>query len=126
MASNLKISELEANGRGSGSTPAAPAQAEPDESEPRGEFHNFIADIEDLITSMTSLTGEDLTRAKAKLSARVAAARESIDEMSSEVVQRARKTARVTNRYVEDNPWQAVGIGAALGLLIGVLLGRRN
>src|SRR6185295_11615250 len=29
-------------------------------SEVNGEFHSFIADIEDLITSMTPLTGEDL------------------------------------------------------------------
>ena len=126
MASNVKVSEIDSNGRGGRSTPAAQARGETDESASKGEFHNFIADIEDLITSMTPLTGEDLARAKAKLSARVAAAKESVDEMSSEVVQRARKTARVTNRYVEDNPWQAVGIGAALGMLIGVLLGRRN
>jgi ElaB/YqjD/DUF883 family membrane-anchored ribosome-binding protein len=126
MVSNVKVSDIETNGRGSGSTPAVQALGESEESEPRGEFHNFIADIEDLITSMTSLTGEDLARAKAKLSERVAAAKESVDEMSTEVVHRARKTARATNRYVEENPWQAVGIGAALGLLVGVLLGRRN
>ena len=109
-----------------GSIPAALAPAESDAAAPESEFHNFIADIEDLITSMTPLTGEDLARAKAKLSERVAAAKESVTVMGSEITHRARKTARVTNLYVEEHPWQAVGIGAALGLLIGVAVARRK
>jgi hypothetical protein len=28
------------------------------------EFHNFVADMEDLITKTTSLTGEDLQKAR--------------------------------------------------------------
>jgi ElaB/YqjD/DUF883 family membrane-anchored ribosome-binding protein len=28
-------------------------------------------------------------------------------------------------RYVRDNPWQAIGIAAAAGLVVGVLLARR-
>jgi ElaB/YqjD/DUF883 family membrane-anchored ribosome-binding protein len=114
------IAETDANGHGAGSAAtAAPASSS-------GEFHNFIADIEDLITSMTPLTGEDLARAKARLSERVSTAKQSIAEVSEEVAHRARKTARDTNHYVHEHPWQAVGIGAALGLLIGVLVARRN
>lgn len=114
------IAESDANGHGAGAAVAAsPAGAS-------GEFHNFISDIEDLITSMTPLTGEELARAKERLSERVAAARESIAAVGDEVADRARKTARDTNHYVHEHPWQAVGIGAALGLLIGVLVARRS
>lgn len=126
MHTKSNITESEINGLGIGSTPSTGA---PDAAEPTGasgEFHNFIADIEDLITSMTPLTGEDLARAKAKLSERVAIARESVAEMGTQISHSARKTARVTNLYVQEHPWQAVGIGAALGLLLGVLVARRN
>jgi ElaB/YqjD/DUF883 family membrane-anchored ribosome-binding protein len=126
MPSSSRVSETDANGRSTGSIPATLAPAESDAAAPEGEFHSFIADIEDLITSMTPLTGEDLARAKAKLSERVAAAKESVTVMGNEVAHQARKTARATNRYVEENPWQAVGIGAILGLLIGVVLARRK
>lgn len=123
MHAKSDIAESDANGRGSRSTtstvPAGVAGTP-------GEFHNFIADIEDLITSMTSLTGDDLARAKARLSERVSVAKESIAEVGSEVAHRARKTARDTNHYVHAHPWQSVGVGAALGLLIGVLVARRN
>ena len=126
MSSSSIDSETDANGRGTGSIPEVLAPAESPAPAPEGEFHSFIADIEDLITSMTPLTGEDLARAKAKLSERVATAKESVTVMGREVAHKARRTARVTNLYVEEHPWQAVGIGAALGLLIGVVLARRK
>ena len=90
-----------------------------------GEFKNFIADIEDLITSMTPLTGADLERAKAKLAERVEVAKESLTEVSTEIAERARQSARVTNTYVHEHPWQSLGIGAILGLLVGIALNRR-
>ncbi len=90
------------------------------------EFHDFLADIEDLIKATTSLTGEDLARAKARLSARVAAAKESVEKMGGTVADQARHSAKVTDRYVHEQPWQAIGIGAALALLVGLMLGRRG
>lgn len=72
------------------------------------------------------LTGEDLARAKARLRERVSAARGSIAVAGEKVSHRARKTTRDTNHYVHEHPWQAVGIGATLGLLIGIFAARRN
>lgn len=91
-----------------------------------GEFRSFIADVEDLIRATTPMAGEDLTRARAKLDQRIAAARESIAGISGDMADQARRVARTTNGYVHENPWQAVGIGAALGLLLGVVLARRK
>lgn len=122
MSRKLDIAESEGNGHGAGTMSATGrklATAAP------GEFQNFVADIEDLITSMTPLTGEDLARAKAKLAERVELAKESFTEVSGEIAERARQTARVTNAYVHENPWQSIGIGAILGLLIGIAVSRR-
>lgn len=90
------------------------------------EFNNFVTDMEDLIKSTTSLTGDDLTAAKVKLNARIAAARDTVAEISGTITQRVRKSAAVTNNYVHDQPWQAIGIGAAVGVLLGYVLGRRS
>ena len=38
---------------------------------------------------------------------------------------RARAAARVTDDYVHDNPWGAIGAAAAAGFLIGLLINRR-
>jgi ElaB/YqjD/DUF883 family membrane-anchored ribosome-binding protein len=90
------------------------------------EFHNFVADMEDLITKTTSLTGDDLQKAKQQLNERIATARTYLDDVSESVAQRARKSATVTNNYVHEQPWAAVGIGAAVGVVVGFLLGNRK
>jgi ElaB/YqjD/DUF883 family membrane-anchored ribosome-binding protein len=110
---------------GPGANPAISA-GEATPSRVSAEFHNFVEDVEDLVTQTTSVTGADLVRVKAKLSARVAAAKESIQEMSTQVAQSARKAATATDTYVHEQPWQAVGIGAAVGVLLGFVLGRRK
>jgi ElaB/YqjD/DUF883 family membrane-anchored ribosome-binding protein len=88
------------------------------------EFRNFIADVEDLVKATTSLTGEELTEAKAALSARVVAARQSAEAMGGAIADQARNTAKATNSFVHAHPWQSAGIGAALGLLLGVVFAR--
>ncbi|AEX50720.1 DUF883 family protein [Rahnella aquatilis] len=44
---------------------------------------------------------------------------------SEKLSQQAREAAATANDYVKDNPWYGVGAGAAIGIVIGVLLGRR-
>lgn len=91
-----------------------------------GEFHNFILDIEDMIKATTSLTGEDLIRAKAALNARVNEAKASVEKMSGEISERARNAAKAADGYVHENPWQVIGVSAALGLVLGYVLSRRS
>lgn len=90
-----------------------------------GEYRSFVADIEDLIKATTSLSGEDLAHAKEALYKRIQAAKDSMEEVGSAISDRARRSAAATNSYVKENPWQAIGIGAAVGLLLGVVVARR-
>ncbi len=118
------ISEADVKGRAGTSAPPAMAAAAGSRSALSGEFHDLIEDIEDFVKNTTALTGQDLARAKAKLNERVAAARVRVDELGGEIADRARATARTTDSYVHDHPWQAIGIGAAIGLLVGVVISR--
>lgn len=90
------------------------------------EFHNFVADIEDLIKSSSSLTGDDLAAAKEKLSERISEAKAHLGEVGESIAERARCTAEAADEYVHEQPWTAVGAGAAFGLLVGFLLARRG
>lgn len=90
------------------------------------EFQRFLTDIEDLVAQATSLTGEDLAKLKASMNERITVAKESLNELSDNLVQKARKGATATNNYVHEQPWTAVGAGAALGLLVGLLISRRD
>lgn len=101
------------------------SQAETVMNNASSEMHNFIADIEDLVKQATTLTGEDLNKAKAKLSARLSEAKESATEIGGMMKKRVRQSAISTNEYVHEQPWKAIGAGAAVGLLIGFALARR-
>ena len=93
-------------------------------SHPSAEFKNFITDIEHLISQTTSLTGADLTNAKEKLFSRIDQAKHSVEKFGNTVAQRARKGAEVTNTYVHEQPWVAIGVSAALGLVVGYAVSR--
>lgn len=90
------------------------------------ELYKFLADIEDLVKATNLLTGEELAKAKVELSERIAAAKVSVENIGSKLAYRARKTASFTNNYVHDQPWQVIGGGAVIGILLGYLLSRRS
>ena len=119
------IAEAEGNGHGTSGTRLQSSPATKPQSASSGEFSNFISDIEHLISSMTTLTGKDLERAKEKLAERVEAAKVTLTEAGGRIAETARQSARATDTYVHEHPWQSVGIGAILGLLVGIAVSRR-
>lgn len=89
------------------------------------EYHNFLADIESLLKETAELTGEELDSAREKLHERVAEAKVTMTDMTEGLARRARKSVRRVDNEVHDEPWKAVGAGAAAGLLLGFLFARR-
>jgi ElaB/YqjD/DUF883 family membrane-anchored ribosome-binding protein len=51
--------------------------------------------------------------------------RYSLAQLQESLVKRTKQAAASTDELIHDNPWSAVGIGVALGLLIGYLIPRR-
>ncbi|HVL00294.1 MAG TPA: hypothetical protein VM553_10805 [Dongiaceae bacterium] len=95
-----------------------------------GELNNLKSDIEEMLKGAASYSSEELIQIKDKLFERFAGAQESLKEVSSQVsdqvTEQARKGAAATERYVHEQPWQAVGVGALAGLLVGFALSRRS
>ena len=123
MQSKSNIPESGANGQGAGPALSSVATADGALAGVSREFHDFVADIGDLVKATTLLTGEELSRARAKLSERVAAAKVSVEEMGGAIADGARKSVKVTDDYVHEQPWKAVGVGAGVGAAVGFLLG---
>ena len=46
-------------------------------------------------------------------------------EAEDAILFKARQTAHATDEYVHENPWRSVGVAAAVGVIIGMLIGRR-
>ena len=51
------------------------------------------------------------------------AARARVSAIEDAVIAKSRAAAETTDNYVHTNPWPSIGIGAAAGLVIGILIG---
>lgn len=51
--------------------------------------------------------------------------RHRLGETGDVIAKQTREAAARTDEYVRENPWASVGIGAAIGVVLGVLLTRR-
>ena len=55
----------------------------------------------------------------------LAVARDKLADADAALRAQARRAMNATDDYVHDNPWSSIGAAAAIGMLVGVLLGRR-
>jgi len=89
------------------------------------EFRNLIADVEDLVKRIAHVDDKDLARARAKLEHTLGAAKASLQNGTKRIQATARHAAAGTDEFVRTNPWSAIGIAAAAGAAIAVLLSTR-
>ena len=84
-----------------------------------------VADAEELLRATASQAGEKVTAARARIEASLASAKIKLSDAERAAVEKAKEAAKVTDEYVHDHPWHAVGIAAGVGLVLGLLIGRR-
>ncbi len=89
------------------------------------DIRAVIADAEDILKATADQTGEKIANLRARIQDRLLDARIRLSNAEEILVERTRAAARAADDYVHDNPWQAVGIGAGIGFLVGFILGRR-
>ena len=89
------------------------------------EVHNLIADVEDLIDRVGDAADPELRRLRSKVAAAVTTAKKSIAEGVGQVQGQANQALEAGDRYVRNQPWEAIGIAAIAGLAVGFLVARR-
>jgi ElaB/YqjD/DUF883 family membrane-anchored ribosome-binding protein len=60
----------------------------------------------------------------AKFESTLQNAMENYGPLEEQLLATSRETLEAVDLYVKENPWQAVGIGAAAGLILGFLIRR--
>lgn len=89
------------------------------------EFRSLITDSEQLIQSLSEASGDSLASARDQFVDRIEQARRVCVDTERAVRARADRVAETTASYVTEHPFRAVGIAAAIGLAVGVLMQRR-
>ncbi len=76
------------------------------------------ADVEELVKASAAVSGERLVAARDRAQAALA-------NVSETVALRGRDAVEMADQYVKIHPWTAVGVSAGIGLLLGIVIGRR-
>ncbi|MEP6884702.1 MAG: hypothetical protein ABJC66_08135 [Gammaproteobacteria bacterium] len=91
-----------------------------------GEVKNLIADVEDLMARIADLKDADVVRMRGKVQRAVDATKQSLADGAETIRQHAENVASTADDYVRESPWQAIGIAALVGAVVGILATRRN
>jgi ElaB/YqjD/DUF883 family membrane-anchored ribosome-binding protein len=91
-----------------------------------GEIKSLIADVEDLMARIADLKDADVVRVRGKVQRAVDATKQSLADGADTIRQHAQNVASTADDYVRDSPWQAVGIAALVGAVVGILATRRS
>jgi ElaB/YqjD/DUF883 family membrane-anchored ribosome-binding protein len=91
-----------------------------------GEIKNLIADVEELMARISDLKDADVVRVRGKVQRAVDATKQSLADSAVNIRRRAQQAASSADDYVRDSPWQAVGIAALVGAVVGILATRRS
>ena len=89
------------------------------------DFKVVVADAEALLKASAGQGGEALAAVRARVESSLAAAKSKMIEAEEELLAKTKAAAKATDEYVHDHPWHAVGIAAGVGVVIGMLIGRR-
>lgn len=84
-----------------------------------------IADAEELLRATAGQMGEKAVVARERIQESLRVAKDKLSRAEEAMVDKTKAAARVTDDYVHDHPWSAVGIAAGVGLVLGLLIGRR-
>jgi len=91
---------------------------------------DLLNDLQALVAEAEKMMGESISEhtadAVSALRTRYDAASERMGEMYEGARKRVVAGAKCTDEAIRENPYQSMAIAAGVGLLVGVLLGRRS
>lgn len=106
------------------STKLAGVQGDVSKEKLMQDLRVVVADAEELLRATAGQAGEKVAGARERIQENLAAAKERLVAAEEAVVAKTKQAAKATDDYVHENPWKAVGIGAGVGLIVGLLIGR--
>ncbi|HEY7558612.1 MAG TPA: DUF883 family protein [Candidatus Binatia bacterium] len=89
-----------------------------------GDLKTLISDAEELLRASANQAGEKISVARQKIEQSLVEGKKTLADAEKVLVKKSKEAADVADDYVRENPWSAVGIAAAAGLVLGLLIRR--
>lgn len=84
-----------------------------------------VADAEELLRLTAGQVNESTSGLRERLQERLTDARHGLLSLQATATEKAKAAGHAADDYVHDHPWQSIAIGAGVGMLVGLLIGRR-
>lgn len=89
------------------------------------DLRTVVADAEQLLKMTANELGEGAAGLRERLQERLTQSKDSLLALQEAATERAKAVGHAADDYVHDHPWRSVAIGAGVGVIIGMLIGRR-
>jgi ElaB/YqjD/DUF883 family membrane-anchored ribosome-binding protein len=89
------------------------------------DMKSLVKDAQSLLSAAASLTGNKADELRERGMELLDQALGKAGKYQDQALVKSKELARATDVYVKDNPWRTVAVAAGVGLLLGVILGRK-
>ncbi len=90
-----------------------------------GDLRVVITDAEELLRMTADQAGEGAADIRSRVQEKMNQAKVDLVHLQQAAVAKARAAGHATDEFVHENPWKSIGISAGVGLVVGLLIGRR-
>jgi ElaB/YqjD/DUF883 family membrane-anchored ribosome-binding protein len=84
-----------------------------------------ISDAEELLRMTVDQVGDSTAEVRGRIQSRLQQARAELASLEHEASTRLKAAGHATDEFVHENPWKSIGIAAAIGMVVGLLVARR-
>lgn len=89
------------------------------------EFKEVVLDAEALLKATANTGGEKMAEIRAKTEHSLNIAKAKMSDIQLMAITKTKAAVKATDEFVHENPWRSIGFAASLGVVIGLLIGRR-
>ena len=90
------------------------------------DFNKVVSDTEALLRALAGVPGEKTAALRASVEENLRTAKQRVLQLQGAAVEKTTAAARATDEYVHDNAWALIGIAAAVGLVVGLVISDRR
>lgn len=89
------------------------------------DMRTVVADAEDLLRLSAGEASEDTRALSERLQTNLTQARRKLADLQDAATEKIKVAGHAADDFVHENPWRSIAIGTGVGLLVGMLIGRR-
>jgi ElaB/YqjD/DUF883 family membrane-anchored ribosome-binding protein len=90
-----------------------------------GDVRQVLDDVQGLLSQAAEATGQQAQDLRSRAAEQLQHAQTQLGELQQTMAERSRAAMYATDDWVHAHPWGAVGLGAGVGFLIGLLVSRQ-